>query len=103
MKGIVLVADHSEQTIISLQELCVACEIPENELLLLIEFDIIQPIQQKNNELYFATAHIHRIKTALRLQHDLELNLTGVAIILDLLDELHDMQSRLALLEKYSR
>ena len=41
------------------------------------------------------------MKTALRLQHDLEVNLAGVALVLDLLEQLHETEEKLAVLEKH--
>ena len=43
----------------------------------------------------FAGASLRRTRVALRLLHDLELNLPGAALAVDLLDEIARLQRRL--------
>ncbi len=43
----------------------------------------------------FGGASLHRAHAALRLQRDLEINLAGVALALELLDEIESLRMRL--------
>ena len=43
---------------------------------------------------------LHRIEAACRMHHDLEVNLPGVILALELLDELEELRRRLAILER---
>jgi chaperone modulatory protein CbpM len=83
-----------------LEELCEICQINEAYLQDLVEYDVITitvPLQTVE----FDLDHLNRIKTALRLQRDLEVNMAGAALILDLLDELHDLRARADILERH--
>jgi len=83
-----------------LREVCDICRINEDYMHDLIEYDVIT-ITTTLDETTFDLDQLNRIKTALRLQRDLEVNLAGAALILDLLDELHDLRTRSAILEKH--
>jgi chaperone modulatory protein CbpM len=83
-----------------LQELCEICRINESYLEDLVEYDVITvsfPLEQVD----FDVEQLSRIKAALRLQRDLEVNMASVALILDLVEELNDLRTRAAILEKH--
>lgn len=65
-----------------------------------IQYDIIHPAGELREQWVFDLSHIKRAKRALRLQRDLEVNLAGVAIVLDLLDEIDNMRNQMEVLEK---
>ena len=46
-------------------------------------------------EWHFSGAALRRVRRALRLERDLELNLAGVALALDLMDELEQLRNEL--------
>jgi chaperone modulatory protein CbpM len=65
-----------------------------------MSYDIIESrVGQK--EWRFSMNDLRRIKTALRLQRDLEVNLAGVALVLDLLDQLKELETQMSLFEKH--
>lgn len=97
---LVIIADYSEESFISIQELYEACHISPDFVNELIEYEIIHP-HGEPNEWSFNLAELQKIKTAVRLQHDLEVNLPGVAIVLDLLKELKELRGKIELLEKH--
>lgn len=99
--GIVIIADYSEQTPLTLEELCDVCHISVDMIHQLIDYQIIHERAARLEEWQFDLAELRRIKKALRLQHDLEVNLAGVAVILDLLDQLDELRAHHALLEKH--
>lgn len=99
-KELMIIADYSRQTILTLEEVCESCQISTDYIHDLIEYDIIHLENEALEEQYFNLKQLQRIQTAIRLQQDLEVNLAGIAIILDLLDEMEDMRARMELLER---
>lgn len=83
-----------------IEELCEICRINEAYLEDLVEYDVIT-ISTPLEQAVFNLDQLNRIKTALRLQRDLEVNMAGAALILDLLDELHDLRARTDILERH--
>jgi chaperone modulatory protein CbpM len=102
---ILIIADYSHaDKPLSLHEFLEITHIPEEMLVQFIQYDIIHQPTLEREQWQFDTSHLARVQRALRLQHDLEVNLAGIAVLLDLLDEMDRMRERLALLEKlYNR
>lgn len=100
-KEMVIIADYSKETSFSLEELCEICHISSDTIHAYIEFEIIHPAGKTPTDWKFDINHLSRVKTGLRLQHDLEVNLAGVAVVLDLLDEVDELRARLEVFEKH--
>lgn len=91
--GIIL----EDQTEISLADLCRACAVGSELVLALIEEGIViphSPAPPGNDAALwrFTGLHLHRAKVALRLHHDLGVNLAGAALALQLMDELRALR-----------
>lgn len=97
---IMIIADYSDKSPLTLAELCEICNISQDRVQEFISWEIVHPRQSRGEELIFELIDLQRIKTALRLQHDLEVNLAGVALVLDLLEELQELRERTKFLEK---
>jgi chaperone modulatory protein CbpM len=54
---------------------------------------VIEPVGQTRSGWQFTTLSIVRVAKAKRLERDLGLNLPGVALALDLLDQLDEMRT----------
>ena len=76
-------------------EFCRACGIPEEHLSNWVFEGVIEPIGQSPQEWQFDGTSLRRARVALRLTHDLEVNLAGVALALDLLDQIDELRARL--------
>ena len=98
---IMIIADYSQSSEISLRELSEIAGLSLDELTVWMSYDIIRPAFIANDEYYFTLAELQRLKTALRLQRDLELNLAGIALVLELLAEVQDLREQNALLERH--
>ena len=98
---LLIIADYSEDSSLTLQELCEVCNISADIIHDLMAYDIIHPTCSAEQQWVFGLTELRRIKTALRLQHDLELNLAGVALVLDLLDEVEELRARADILERH--
>jgi len=100
-QGLVIIADYSQETPLTLTEICHICNISGDFIRDLIEFEIIHPKGELPAEWLFELRELQRIKTALRLQRDLEVNLAGVAVVLNLLEELEDLRAQVQLLHRH--
>jgi len=98
LSGILL----DEQTIVSLDDLCDACSSSTEWVMELVEEGALEPVGREPSQWRFAGTNLHRAHTAMRLQRDLGINLAGIALALDLLDELETMRARLRRLENES-
>lgn len=77
-----------EEVPMSLAELCQACGAEHELVLQLVAHGVIEPQGAGPQAWVFAGASLQRTRTALRLLRDLELNLQGAALAVDLLDEI---------------
>jgi len=98
LSGILL----DEQTIVSLDDLCDACSSSTEWVMELVEEGALEPVGREPSQWRFTGTNLHRAHTAMRLQRDLGINLAGIALALDLLDELETMRARLRRLENES-
>lgn len=89
-----------EQSTYTVIEICRRCDVTRDELIAMIEEGVVQPHGPTMEQWRFSAAAVERIHTAVRLQQDLRLNLAGVALALDLLDEVNTLRRRVRTLEK---
>jgi len=61
-----------------------------------VEFGLIEPAERTGEEMRFDAACLRRLLAISRLRADLGVNLHGVAVILDLVDRLAELQRELA-------
>ena len=80
---------------LSLQDICRACTAQSVEIIELVHEGVLLPGGTAENEWQFTGVHVHRAQQALRLQRDLGVNLAGVALVLQLMDEMHALRARL--------
>src|SRR5690348_7151825 len=93
-ENLIIIADYSQETPVAFDELCEICGISADFVYDLMEYEIIDLAGNPPDEWMFNIEQLQRIKTALRLQRDLEVNLAGIAVILDLLDEMEELRSK---------
>lgn len=98
---IVIIADYSNTEPLSLEELIELSECSTDFIEELIEFGILSSTSAPFTQREFNLDELKRIKTVQHLQRDLEINMAGAAMVLDLLDQLEAMQERIELLEKH--
>lgn len=79
----------------TIEELCLACNVEAEWISELVEHAVIEPIAETGPNWKFASLSIVRVAKAKRLRQDLSLNTPGVALALDLLDEIAELRSRL--------
>ena len=89
-----------EQTWLTLNELCRACAVPVQQIVELVDFGVLEPQGGEPVHWVFIGTSLHRAQVALRLQRDLEIDLAGVALALELLDEIASLRTRLRVMGK---
>lgn len=85
----------THDTEFTLVELCQACSAPEGDVLAWVSEGVLHPIGDPG-PLRFRGDALRRARVAVRLSRDLEVNTSGVALALDLLDEIAALRARLA-------
>jgi len=69
--------------------------VHEEWVISLREESIIEPQGDEIHLWRFSGASLVRVRSALRLQHDLGVNLAGIALALDLMEELENLRIQL--------
>lgn len=84
-----------DQAYYSLEEVCSTCCVRIDWVVELVEEGILEPAGDKRSQWLFSGSHVSRLVVARRLQHDLDINLPGVALAIQLLEELDLARARL--------
>ncbi|MFY9327662.1 MAG: chaperone modulator CbpM [Georgfuchsia sp.] len=84
-----------EELDLTLAELCQACGAAEEHVTTWVLEGVLEPAGRQPREWRFGGPALRRAHIALRLTQDLEINAAGVALALDLLDEINDLRTRL--------
>jgi chaperone modulatory protein CbpM len=79
---------------LSFSEFCKACGVNADDVLRYIDYCVIEP-PVKAGKLCFNSICIRRVQQAGRLQRDLGINPAGVALAIDLIEELDLLRTRL--------
>jgi chaperone modulatory protein CbpM len=90
-----------QPTEFTMDELCRSCAVHTEYVVELVQEGIIVPSVMAGSSSApetwrFNSVHVRHTKVAWRLQHDLDINLPGAALALQLLDELESLRARVA-------
>jgi chaperone modulatory protein CbpM len=88
-----------EEVVLSLAEVCRASRLPAERVIEMAEEGVIEPVGRSPERWRFRGASLRRLRCAQRLQEDLGVNTAGIALVLDLMDELEQLRARLGRLE----
>jgi chaperone modulatory protein CbpM len=80
---------------LTLVELCRACDAPEDQVRAWVDEGALLPEDPRAGEWHFASATLHRARTAARLARDFEIDAPAVALVLDLMDEIERLKARM--------
>ncbi len=83
------------ETRLSLRQLCDACAVHAEYIIELVDEGFIEPSGIEKSHWCFSGITIKRVRKAKRLQRDLGINLAGVALAIELMDELEQLRARL--------
>lgn len=92
----VLIEEHA---VLTLADLSGACAVEVESIVALVDEGVVEPAGDEGGQWRFSGAQLRRAATALRLQQDLGVNPAGLALVLDLLDEVDGLRARLRTLE----
>ena len=90
------------EQIITLADLCRGCALPAEQIVDMIDFGIIEPLQRGrlSSHWTFAAECLPRLQSVVRLQRDLDVNLAGAALALELLDEVKTLRQQVQALSR---
>ena len=92
-----LVTDRPELT---LADLCESCDLSEELITTYVSEGIIEPQGTSMTQWRFSRIAVIEVRRARRLEHDLGLNAAGVALALDLKDQIEELKRRLLQYER---
>lgn len=78
---------------LTLDDLCQACCASREHVVAWVVEGMLEPLGETPQDWRFTGASLHRARLALWLTRDLEINPPGVALALDLLDEIAALQA----------
>ncbi len=84
-----------EYTALSVDELCRLCAVERTYIVDLVEEGVLRVTQVEASEWRFSGEALRRARIAARLRQDLEINVPGVALALELLEELEQLRREL--------
>ena len=98
---IVVIDSQHEHVLFTLEEVCERCGTHTQMIVEMVEYGIVEPIEQPLlNVWYFNSQALVRLQRAQRLMNGLKLNLSGVALSLELLDEIDGLQQHIEVLRR---
>ena len=84
-----------EYTVLSVDELSRLCAVDKTYIVELVEEGVLSVTEVGAAEWRFSGAALRRARIAMRLQRDLEINLPGVALALELMEQLDRLRREL--------
>lgn len=72
---------------LTLQQLCHSAAVAPDFILELVEYEVLTPQGQRAVNWRFQSEDLARLRRAERLARDFELNISGLALVMQLLDE----------------
>jgi chaperone modulatory protein CbpM len=84
-----------EEVRLTLVELCRVCGATEHELTAWVAEGVLDPEGESAQSWRFTGTSLRRAQRATHLARDLEINPAGIALALDLLDEIEALRARL--------
>jgi len=102
LQGVLL----DDDTELSFDEFCCACSSSTTWVVTLVEIGVLDPLNYQQISLdeqeqwTFSADSLKRARTAMRLQRDLGINEAGIALALDLLEEIEILESKVQMLSK---
>jgi chaperone modulatory protein CbpM len=98
-------AIFEESTILTVGDLSRLCAVEEHRIVEFVEEGVLEvragsaavSLRHPTAEWQFTGSALHRARMALRLERDFELSLTGIALVMDLMEELEQLRRELGM------
>lgn len=81
-----------DNNLLTLEEICRAIHVDNDLMIQLIEYHIIQPKGSSQKEWAFDHLALRRAKLARNFYYDLEVNLAGIGLLLDMIDRIEELE-----------
>ena len=78
----------------AVSQICHCCDLDSEQVVEMVAEGIIEPRGTRPADWRFNGVMLKRVQIATRLHRDLDINLPGIAVILDLLNELERLRQR---------
>jgi chaperone modulatory protein CbpM len=91
MSGVIF----EESALLTVKDLSRMCAVEERHIVQYVEEGVLHIAEIGTTEWHFTGAALRRARLALRLERDLEINLAGVALALELMEELEHLRRKL--------
>ncbi len=88
----VLAGELLIESCLTLQQLCKSSAIQPNIVIEYVEYDILAPKGEHKVNWQFNSSDLMRLRKAQRLMRDFELNIEGLALVMQLLDEISELK-----------
>ena len=90
-----------ENCTFTLEELRTNCAVKTEYIMELVDEGIVEPTEQPRDQQHwtFTGQSLLRVRKTQRLQQDLGVNLAGVALVLDMMEEIERLRERLRRLD----
>jgi len=93
LHGIVI----EESEALSLSELCQICNVEAEWITALVNESILEPAGTQSENWFFSGVALRRVQVVRHLQRDLDVNLSGAALVLELLEERNALLAKINL------
>ncbi|WP_296188210.1 chaperone modulator CbpM [Pseudomonas sp. UBA1879] len=90
----------SNTLVIDMKEFCQVVDVPVAYVIEIVEHGIVEPQGHKPDDWLFDTYSLSIAKRAAKLHHDLAMEWDGVALALNLLDELEQVRAENRMLKQ---
>lgn len=98
-KEIVVITGEINQ--IGFEDICKICHISPDYLYELVLHDVLIPKGHDQHDWLFDARQFMRLKKAIRLQKDLEIDYAGLAVVLDLLEQIDELEQKMEIFQKH--
>ena len=88
-------AIFEESAVLTVKDLSRMCAVDERHIVEFVEEGVLNVVEINTTEWHFTGTALRRARLALRLERDLELNLAGVALALELMEEVERLRREL--------
>ena len=92
--------NDTQATYLSFTEVCLKTGLAQDVVVEIIEHGIVEPIGASPDEWLFSPAMLIVTKKAVRLHRDLEVDWAGIALAIELLDEVEQLREKNAHLQR---
>lgn len=85
---------------LNLEEISQAVHLQPDRIIEMVEYHLLEPLGSSPEQWQFDDVCLKRARIAASFYRDLEVNLSGIALALDLLDQIEQLEKQLQILKR---